>query len=166
MEQSLSRILNPWQLARSKNIVRNGRAMQNREEITGARSGGFYETGEPMLDAFWKTFLGGYTTRLGDDWPLERNRWEAIAEEYRAPSRCGVNSPSVAYPLAMGAQMLSKMAMQAFGSYSNREWPADLQSPVAAHAHGRRMFVTRNSYIGLGPREMQVDDKGGGMFRG
>jgi hypothetical protein len=142
-----------------QSTIQNGKTMHNWEEITGARSGGFYKTGEPMLDAFWKTFLGGYTIRLGDEWPLERSRWEAIAEEYRVPSRLGVYSSSVAYALAIGAKMVSKMAMQAFGSYSSREWPADLQSPNAYRTHGRRMFVTRSSYIGLGPQEVQIDDK-------
>ncbi|KIW03277.1 uncharacterized protein PV09_05493 [Verruconis gallopava] len=140
-------------------VVQNGRTMLDWEELTGANKRGLYKTGESMKDAFWKTFLGGHTIRKGDEWPLERDRWESIAEEYRAPSRFGVSSSSVAYSLAVSASLFSRVVNQAFGNYASKSWPPDLQSPFPTHAHGRRMFRTQSSYIGLGPREMQVGDK-------
>ena len=137
----------------------NSRAWMNWESLTGARLRETYVTGEPMLDAYWKTFLGGHTVRAGDGWAEERDRWEDLVREYRLPCRLHLHHWLLTYGIFLGAMLFLKVLQQAvFGIYASRAWPTDLRSPKAEVTLGRRMFTTRHGYIGLGPKRMQGGD--------
>jgi hypothetical protein len=141
-------------------LVENAWTFMNWEEITRAHSRATYLTGEDMLDAYWKTFLGGHTVRKDEKgWAEERARWEQLVAEYREPSRYRLFDSKVMYGAALGFSILKKSLLGAFGDFTSHEWPPDLRSPTAPHTLNRRMFTTRDGYIGLGPKDMQPRDK-------
>jgi len=132
----------------------------NWEDITGARTCARYLTGEDMLDAYWKAFLGGHTVRKDDEgWAEERARWEQLVQEYREPCKYQLHRSKFTYGVALGLSLVTKSVMGAFGIYGSHQWPADLRSPKASHTMNRRMFTTRDGYIGLGPKELHPGDR-------
>jgi hypothetical protein len=140
-------------------LVENARTFMNWEEITGARSRATYLTGEDMLDAYWKTFLGGHTIRKDEEgWAEERARMEQVNEEYREPCKYHLHHSKITYGAALGFTILRKLFLGTFWRWPSQEVPADLRSPQALHRINRRMFTTRDGYIGLGPKEMQPGD--------
>ncbi|PMD37540.1 HET-domain-containing protein [Hyaloscypha variabilis F] len=93
-----------------------------------SNSGELYITGEPILDVFWQTFLGGSAhSGLGDRWKRQRATWQRILIGYNYPHGAEENTDS---------------------------WVA--RYPVQEN---RKMFKTKNGYIGLGPREMRAGDR-------
>jgi hypothetical protein len=139
------------------------RAWMDWEAITSARSRQHYVTGEPMLDAYWKTFLGGHTACSEDRWAEERNRWEALVRDYRTPARFNLHKSPAAYAVALGAMVGVRLVRQAVGAAvdvpPSSELPADLDSPTNEMMLQRRMFTTtRDGLIGLGPEALQTGD--------
>lgn len=132
------------------------------ESITAAHIRQHYVTGEPMLDAYWKTFLGGHTVFSEDRWLEERNRWEALVRDYRTPARFSLHKSPAAYAVALGAMVGVRLVRQAVGTAvdipPSSELPADLDSPTSEMMLQRRMFTTRDGLIGLGPEALQTRD--------
>ena len=77
----------------------------NWEDLTSARSRETYTTGEPMLDVYWKTFLGGHTVRTGDGWADERQRMEFLIQETRIPFLVHLDRCLLIYGAARAAQV-------------------------------------------------------------
>jgi hypothetical protein len=138
------------------------RAWMDWEAITAARTRQHYVTGEPMLDAYWKTFLGGHMACSEDRWPDERNRWETLVRDYRTPARFNLHKSPAAYAVALGAMAGALIVRQWVGTAvdvpPSSELPAELESPSGEMILGRRMFTTRDGFIGLGPQALQTGD--------
>lgn len=105
------------------------------------------------------TFLGGHTVRTDDGWVQERKRWEGVVRKYRLLRRLHLHHWLPVYGAALSVQGYLKIVKNAvFRIDEMKEWPEDLSSSRAGYTLGRRMFTTRDEYIGLGPNGMQSGD--------
>ncbi|KAN0099506.1 HET domain containing protein [Hyaloscypha variabilis] len=146
--------------------ARNGLTMLNWESITEANSGELYITGEPILDVFWQTFLGGSAhSGPGDRWKKQRASWQRILIGYNYPCYLGLHYSTTIYVVAIFVfecfrQLYIVLAL--FGQFGfAKQVEGNTDTSVARNPvhENRKMFKTENGYIGLGPRDMEAGDR-------
>jgi hypothetical protein len=85
-------------------MCQNRLLLINWETITGARCGEKYITGEDILDVYWQTFLGSYTTRNAQgrlrSLQEERETWERNLGVYRLPCFLHLHHWNLSYAVA------------------------------------------------------------------
>jgi hypothetical protein len=126
-----------------------------------------YITGEPILDVFWQTFLGGSAhSGPGDRWKKQRASWQIILRGYNYPCYLGLHYSITTYVIAIFVfecfrllytvlALLGQFGIAKYGEEENTDtWVA--RNPMHEN---RKMFKTKNGYIGLGPREMRAGDR-------
>ena len=151
-------------------MCKNRLLLINWETITGARSGGEYVTGEDMLDAYWQTLLGGYRTRNTQgrlrSLQEERKTWEDNLTVYRFPCYLHLHHWNFTYAVATivfeGLNIFWNILIFLLSLIGL--WKFDTQGPGldfsgAVMSKNRRMFKTRDGYIGLGPSGMEEGDR-------
>jgi len=144
----------------------NGLTLLNWKSVTRVKSGQTYLTGEPSLDVYWQTFVAGSAgSGLADQWKKEREAWESIFQGYNYPCYLGLHYWTLTYVITMFVIEFFRflyMAVSVYGQFGPFKPQGDgigrTISPGPVHVN-RRMFRTKNGYIGLGPRDMRVGDR-------
>lgn len=129
-------------IVESKNL----RAWKNWLSVTRARSRETYITGEPMLDAFWKTFMGRCASELEGNLATFRKECEYVVGYSTGPS--GFLDCSATWTVYCIASAVFKTLWK----------PAITSLASIQRTFGRRMFTTSQTYIGLGPKRMRSGD--------
>ncbi|KAE8447643.1 hypothetical protein EG329_010614 [Mollisiaceae sp. DMI_Dod_QoI] len=130
--------------------TQNLRAWKNWLHVICSPSRGAYVTGEPMLDAFWTTFIGGYALEDDDDIVEFRRTCEDLVGHRTGPSGLFDHSAFwIPYCIAASGYKRWRDTI--------RRIPPGPETPFLC-AYGRSMFTTKDGYIGLGPKDMQKGD--------
>lgn len=135
------------------------RAWTDWETVTGARSSRKYITGEDMLEVYWMTFMGGL---MPDDNNLQKEckaLLEQAAWEHRLPTYLHLHHFAYTHVPTMAFFHVAIAFLYALGIYGSRMYSPNVRSPPVRLSHNRRMFTTRDHYIGLGPKAMKHGDK-------
>ena len=101
-----------------------------------------------MLDAFWKTFLGGCE---GDKLIAYRKECEGLVGHSAGPSGL-IDKEAVWTAYCIASNGVKKL----------RDSVMRKPHPIGDHpllcTYGRRMFTSKNAYIGLDPKDMRTGD--------
>jgi hypothetical protein len=128
--------------------IQNLRAWKNWLHLTSAWTRETYVTGEPMLDAYWKTFLGGCE---GDKLAEYHKECEDLVGRSAGPS--GILDNEIVW---------AAYCIASNGVKKLRDSVLRVTRPIGEEPflcmYGRRMFISKNMYIGLGPKDMKTGD--------
>jgi hypothetical protein len=151
-------------------MCQNRLLLINWETITDARCGGKYITGEDMLDVYWQTFLGGYRTRNARgrlrSLQEERKTWEQNLGVYRFPCFLHLHHWNLSYVVAtivfeslhtLWYFLLFLLSFIGLWNFDAQDQKWDFSGAIMSK--NRRMFKTRDGYIGLGPSGMKESDR-------
>jgi len=151
-------------------MCQNRLLLINWETITGARRGRKYITGEDMLDVYWQTFLGGYRTRntrgIVRSLQEERKAWERNLGVYRFPCFLHLHHWNLSYVVAtivfeslntIWYFLLFLLSYTGLWNFDAQDQKWDFSGAIMSK--NRRMFKTRDGYIGLGPSGMKEGDR-------
>ncbi|KAK5651615.1 hypothetical protein OQA88_11888 [Cercophora sp. LCS_1] len=135
------------------------------ENVTGARSGAKYPgTGEPILDAYWKTLLGGHVTSENEERQAkEFSRFDMISKD-GAQILQTLGLPAWPWIMLLTPHNISRLFLRAL--VTRRDVAGLLgrigdftSNPNFAFVLNRRLVRTTNGYIGLAPASTRVGDK-------
>ncbi|KAF7562303.1 hypothetical protein G7046_g1808 [Stylonectria norvegica] len=132
--------------------TQNLRAWKNWFHMICSQPSRTYVTGEDIRDAFWKTFMGDCPTEDGEDIAAYRRDCEAIVGSARGPT--GLFDRSAFWT----AYCITANLATSYKDQMNKSKVLLRSDTPFMATYGRRMFTSKDQYIGLGPRDMCAGD--------
>jgi hypothetical protein len=120
--------------------------------MTNPRSDKIYPTGEPLSKAYKETFIGGRSEQIPDNHIEEEDWWELIGGGWRGPT--GILDRLI----ICTTYCIARAVFQTLRDTVLRVSRPDRDFALYLSAFGRCMFLSRDAYIGLGPKNMQPGD--------